>query len=114
MNNRGMYYELYDVLGKFYDIGRYNERERKYRFSTKHNDEEVSFGNTRQALEMTAITTKKVFEILKELYEFLESKDLESEGFLTLKSRMNRNATTRSMPWRIQVKTVSGMQPRNK
>lgn len=90
MNNRGMYYELYDILGKFYDIGRYNERERKYRFSTKHNDEEVSFGNTRQALEMTAITTKKVFEILKELYEFLDSKDIKSEGFLTLKSRVGR------------------------
>ena len=39
---------------------------------------------------MTAITTKKVFEILKELYEFLDSKDIKSEGFLTLKSRVGR------------------------
>ncbi len=92
MKNRNMYYDLQDILGKFYDIGRHNERERKYRFSAKHNDEEVSFGNKRQALEMTAITVKKVLEIVTELYEFLNSKDISSEGFLNLKSRLARIA----------------------
>ncbi len=88
MNNKDMYYELSDILGKLYDISRYNEKERKYRFSSGYNDEEVSFGNTRQALEMTAITMKKVMDILKELHEYLCLKELTSEGLLYLKGRL--------------------------
>lgn len=103
MNNKDMYYDLYDILGKFYDIGRHNERERKYRFSAKHNDEEVSFGNTRQALEMTAITVKKTLDIVKELYVFLDSKVLASEGFISLKERLGQivNCKAYSELWEI-------------
>ncbi|MBE6544291.1 MAG: hypothetical protein E7675_07805 [Ruminococcaceae bacterium] len=103
MNNKDMYYDLYDILGKFYDIGRYNERERKYRFSAKANDEEVSFANTRQALEMTAITVKKTLEILKELYEFLDAKNIVSDGFVSLKDRVAEivNCNAYSELWQI-------------
>ncbi len=90
IRNAGMYYELYDILGKFYDVAQTSEREKKNRYSLrKHNDNAVIFQSIKQMLQMTALSMRDTLALLFDFHEILADKKLESEGFIKLKERID-------------------------
>lgn len=89
LENKELYYALWDILGKFIDEESISGKERKYRYNiSKSNDDAVSFSNSKQALQMTALTMNRVLDLLKNFNAMLDSYEIKSEGLLILKNRV--------------------------
>lgn len=90
LNNPDLYYDLWDILGRFLDEESIGNKERKYRYSLqKSNDDHVSFQASKQALQMTALTMSRVLDLLRNFKELMDGLDIGSEGLTKLKNRVN-------------------------
>ena len=89
LKNPDLYYQLWDILGRFIDEESIGNKERKYRYSLqKSNDDQISFQASKQALQMTAMTMSRVLDLLASFKELLSGLDIQSEGLNTLKNRV--------------------------
>lgn len=90
LKNPDLYYDLWDILGRFIDEESIGNKERKYRYSLqKSNDDQISFQASKQALQMTAMTMSRVLDLLRNFKELMDKLEISSEGLMILKNRVN-------------------------